>query len=417
MLLYKTHFPAFVVMLFRLAFPNAVFQPAWHIDLLCDRVMAIINRQERRLLVNMPPRYLKTFVCSVCLPIFWLTKRPDAKILLVVRSHDLGRELSGRIMDIMTSSRFRALFPHVKVRSDNAYTITTAHGGTISIVLAGAPIAGKGVDLAIVDDPVSPSDGGDEKLTTRMNDWFDGELMPRFNDKSRGAIVVATVRTAFYGDLSHHLWDGLAVPWTDVLSLTAIAANDEEWRLSDGRVFRRPHSYPLCPSRESFEQLQTRLYEMGPDQFLLQYMQAHPGTARGVDLSRGGGHEMSCFYPEGWTVNDGFPGAFVGITAEAAEDGRYWDIRFGIFGIGPPPVGTCSFAIAEHQRVSTSDDRVRAEREAARMAIPEDRRPAPESHPPEWIEVKMQEGADSAIVPHSQSRFFIEECDERGFMT
>lgn len=205
MLLYRTHFPAFVPMAFRLAFPNAIFEPAWHIELLCDRVMGIVNRQKTRLLVNMPPRYLKTFVCSVCLPIFWLAQRPDAKILLVVRSHDLGRELSGRIMDIMTSGRFRALFPHVKARSDNPYTITTAHRGNISIVLAGAPIAGKGVDLAIVDYPISPIDGSDKARTRTMNEWFDGEVMPRFNEKSQGAIVVATVRTALTGDLSHHL--------------------------------------------------------------------------------------------------------------------------------------------------------------------------------------------------------------------
>src|SRR5688572_20095829 len=48
--------------------PRTVFQPNWHIDLICEYLEAVTAGQISRLVINIPPRYMKSLLVSVLWP-------------------------------------------------------------------------------------------------------------------------------------------------------------------------------------------------------------------------------------------------------------------------------------------------------------------------------------------------------------
>ena len=56
----RNDFRAFLEMALRTIAPSTPFQDNWHIDLLCQHAQSIIDRKCRRLVVNAPPRSLKS---------------------------------------------------------------------------------------------------------------------------------------------------------------------------------------------------------------------------------------------------------------------------------------------------------------------------------------------------------------------
>ena len=65
---YRHHFGAFVHAAFRGLYKHPL-ESNWHIDHVCFEIQKIVLDIERgRLVVNLPPRSLKSFVLSVCLP-------------------------------------------------------------------------------------------------------------------------------------------------------------------------------------------------------------------------------------------------------------------------------------------------------------------------------------------------------------
>ena len=72
----RTDFKSFVVKVFNEVSANSVFSDNWHIDLICQELEAILQGKNDRLIVNIPPRYMKSIICSVAYPAFILGKNP-----------------------------------------------------------------------------------------------------------------------------------------------------------------------------------------------------------------------------------------------------------------------------------------------------------------------------------------------------
>src|ERR1700716_3235972 len=54
--------------------PATPFVPGWHIDALCEHLEAITYGHIRNLLINIPPRHMKSLTVSVFWPVWrWLT--------------------------------------------------------------------------------------------------------------------------------------------------------------------------------------------------------------------------------------------------------------------------------------------------------------------------------------------------------
>jgi hypothetical protein len=64
-----------------------------------------------RLIINLPPRHLKSLLASVAFPAWWLGHEPSAQILCVSYAQDLADKLSRDCRRIMTSDWYQRIFP------------------------------------------------------------------------------------------------------------------------------------------------------------------------------------------------------------------------------------------------------------------------------------------------------------------
>ena len=77
----RSDLKSFVTKVFFDVSPSAQYLDNWHIDLICQELAQMINGQETRLIINIPPRYLKSIICSVALPAFILGHNPQSSII------------------------------------------------------------------------------------------------------------------------------------------------------------------------------------------------------------------------------------------------------------------------------------------------------------------------------------------------
>src|SRR5215470_10182217 len=62
--------------------PQAAFLPNWHIDVIAAKLAAVRAGKIRRLIINLPPRHLKSLLSSIAFPAWCLGHDPSAQILL-----------------------------------------------------------------------------------------------------------------------------------------------------------------------------------------------------------------------------------------------------------------------------------------------------------------------------------------------
>src|SRR5258705_9399722 len=68
---------------------GAEFHLGWHIELLAAKLEDVRRGRCGRLIINIPPRHLKSFAASVVFPAFVLGHDPTKKILSVTYAQDL----------------------------------------------------------------------------------------------------------------------------------------------------------------------------------------------------------------------------------------------------------------------------------------------------------------------------------------
>ncbi len=304
--LYRSHLPSFARFAFRELHDGVALRDHWSIDLKGDALANLVQGSSRRLIVNVPPRALKSHCASVALPVFALGRRPDQQIMVVAGSRELRTDLRARVLRLLRAPRCRSLLPHLDTQP-RPHAITTSAGGSITFAVVGGRLIGRGADLIIVDDPISPNDALDARKRKAVQAWFDAEVTARLNSKSTGAIALVMQRV-HHDDLTAHL---LAHGGWPRLVLPAIATRDERWTLSSGRVVTRCAGEPLHPEQESKEQLRDLLVSMGAVHFAAQYQQA--------PLHNTSGWRNGTFYyprPEGWTPGQPLPHWFIGRVRE-----------------------------------------------------------------------------------------------------
>jgi predicted phage terminase large subunit-like protein len=150
----------------------------WHIQYLCDELQAlsvsIVKRQEKPydLIINIPPGTTKSTITTIMFPAWLWTQDPTIRIITNSYSMDLSIEHSVKSRDIITSDKFRRLFPEVIIRRDKAakssYENTTT--GARYTTSTGGTITGKHAHIIINDDPLNPAQAASEKDRETANE-------------------------------------------------------------------------------------------------------------------------------------------------------------------------------------------------------------------------------------------------------
>jgi len=270
----RQDFSAFIHRAFAELNPRDAFLPNWHIDVLASRLESVRQGEIKRLIVNLPPRSLKSLAASVALPAWWLGHDPSAQLLCVSYGQELSAKLSRDCRALMSSGFYKALFAtrlsHAKSAMEEFET--TAHGFRVATSVGGV-LTGRGADAILIDDPLKPEEALSRAARERANAWFDNTLYSRLNDKRQGAIVIIMQRL-HEDDLVGHV---LGQEHWEVVSFPAIAERDERfvYQTVEGEaVAVRRAGEALHAAREPLQALARVRRALGEYNFAGQYLQA-----------------------------------------------------------------------------------------------------------------------------------------------
>lgn len=266
----QTKLAPFARMAFGWMNPQAIYQHRWYIDVLADKLERCLNGEISRLMINMPPRYLKSFITSIAFPVWALARKPDAKFMCITGNTGLLQDQLIATRSLINHRQYQSVFPHIKFR-DMGNTIRTARNGYRAAyqLTPGSGLTGRGADVVIIDDPISASKVFDDKSRQNVNDWFDQNIYQRLNDKSKGCVILVMQRL-HKDDLAGHL---ISQGGWDVLTLPAIAMQDETYPPLFGDRVLRSKGEALHPGLETRVQLRSLLLSIGAIPFKSQYQQ------------------------------------------------------------------------------------------------------------------------------------------------
>lgn len=243
----------------------------WHHDVICDDLMASYEGEERRIIINVPPRSLKSFICSVAYPAWLMGRNPRMKIIGVSYAQELATKFSREQRTLMQSAWYRQAFTKTSInpkKSGEAEFETTV-GGFRLATSTGGILTGRGADLIIIDDPMKPQDALSDTLRSNANNWIDSTLMTRLDDKQKGQMVMIMQRLHEQDSTGHLLEKG---GWLH-RSFPAIAQDDEEWQLRNGKTITRAAGELLHKERETYAVLDDLRRDLGQMHFSAQYLQ------------------------------------------------------------------------------------------------------------------------------------------------
>src|ERR1700704_1060124 len=237
--------------------PRTPFLPNWHIEVMAATLEACRLGKIKRLIINVPPRHLKSHCGSIAFPAWVLGHEPSAQILCLSYAQDLSDKLARDFRSLMFAQWYRALFATRPLARNQALHEfeTRQHGFRLATSVEGV-LTGRGADFIIIDDPIKPDDALSLSRRVSVNQWYDNTLFSRLNDKNTGCIILIMQRL-HEDDLVGHILE--RENW-EVLSLPAIAEQDEAFSIETfyGRKqFARAVGQALHPARESLEVLKT----------------------------------------------------------------------------------------------------------------------------------------------------------------
>jgi predicted phage terminase large subunit-like protein len=255
--------------------PTTTFLPNWHIEAIALALEACQRGEIRRLIINQPPRSLKSHCASVAFPAFLLGLDPTAQIICASYGQELANKHALDCRTIMGSRLYQEIFPRTRLSPERQAVsefMTTQQGFRLSTSVGGV-LTGRGANLIIIDDPLKPDEALSETQRKAANDWFDHTLYSRLNDKKTGCIILIMQRL-HEDDLVGHVL-GIE-PWKTI-RFPAIAEEDETHLIPtpDGvRRFVRRAGEALHPEREPLEILKHLREAQGEYNFAGQYQQS-----------------------------------------------------------------------------------------------------------------------------------------------
>ena len=126
--LYRSNFSAFLKFAFRELNPKPPLVDTWHIDVLADHLERVAKGEITRLIINLPPRSLKSLAASIALPVWMHGRNPELKIMSIAGSRELAGDFERATQELLRSQRCRALFPHLKAEGRDG-DLYLPHGG------------------------------------------------------------------------------------------------------------------------------------------------------------------------------------------------------------------------------------------------------------------------------------------------
>jgi len=201
----KRSFHQFVTHAFSVVEPNTNFQNNWHIEAICDYLEAVVKGDIRNLIINVPPRHMKSLLVNVFFPAWVWTFAPEKKFLFSSYAQDLAIRDSQLCRTLISSNWYQSKW-QVKLKSDQNRMdrFSNTMSGIRLAVGVGGGATGEGGDFIIVDDPIKAQEANSEAARKNANEWWDNTMSTRGNNPKTVARIVIMQRL-HADDLTGHL--------------------------------------------------------------------------------------------------------------------------------------------------------------------------------------------------------------------
>lgn len=246
------------------------YEHNWHMDALAWHLSEVAAGRQKRLLITLPPRSLKSISTSVAFPAWLLGHQPDRRIVCVSYASDLATEHANGFRALIKSGWYQELFPSMRIdpKKDTETEVKTTQRGYRLTTTIGGSLTGRGGSVVIIDDPLKASDANSEVARKKANAWFEETLLSRLDDKRNDAVVIAMQRL-HVDDLARRVLKSGG--WSH-LNLPAISEHEERIQTGPDKYYVRAAHEILHP-REPLEALNRLKAEMGSASFSAQYQQ------------------------------------------------------------------------------------------------------------------------------------------------
>jgi len=175
--LLRADFAGFAERAFHELYPQTEFLANWHQRVIAAKLEAVFAGRIRRLIVNEPPRRLKSHYASVAFPAWCLGQRPSLQFLCVSYAQDLADKLSRDCRRVVTSGWYQRLFStRLAPRHQAVSEFETTRQGCRLATSVGGVLTGRGADIIVIDDPLKPEEALSQAQRRAANEWFDHTL-------------------------------------------------------------------------------------------------------------------------------------------------------------------------------------------------------------------------------------------------
>ena len=226
--IYRQDLVAFIHRSFLELNPAATFEYNWHLELIAQSLKDVANGSCKRLIINVPPRHLKSHSASIAFPAWFLGHFPEKQVACVSYAQDFSDTLARHSRRLMNSAFYQAIFAtRISSKRDTVADFETTQGGFRYSTSVGGGFTGRGADVIVIDDPLKADEALSDVRRESVNEWFDNTLRSRLNRQEQGAIIIIMQRLHI-NDLVAHVQQ--TEHWR-VLSFSAIAETDEAYEV------------------------------------------------------------------------------------------------------------------------------------------------------------------------------------------
>lgn len=249
----------------------AEYNHNWHIDFIAAHAEAVATGDIRRLIVNQPPRTMKTILLSVAYPAWvWAQSTigpqsgPQVKFMYASYGLQLSLDHSVACRNLILSPWYQRLWGNRFSLLDDQNTkgmFVNSKGGYRIATSVGGALTGRGADCIVVDDPHNTQDVVSDVDRESSIRWWSQSLSTRINDPKTGVFIVVMQRQ-HEDDLTGHLLSGDG-EWVHVMLPMRYESNRSCNTLL-GEDIREYEGQLLWPERFGEKETESLERELGP---------------------------------------------------------------------------------------------------------------------------------------------------------
>src|SRR5665213_1091135 len=111
----RQDFVAFTAKVFATLNPGYEFKSNWHHRVIAHQLMEVMEGRRRYLIINIPPRHLKSITMSVAFPAYILGHYPSRRLICASYAQDLADKFSRDCRLVMESAWYKRIFPATRL--------------------------------------------------------------------------------------------------------------------------------------------------------------------------------------------------------------------------------------------------------------------------------------------------------------